>query len=348
MSVTVTPDQLDGYAGQIRANAGSALQTMQEYRNAHCVDYTGLTGLLHLLRVPLGVMSDWGSQLMTAAADKLWLTADNLAGTAQSYRDLDLAAADELWRTVFDAPADHRETDADSPATGYTRGAVITLAVPAPRSDSVEMVNNVYSALELPNRIATWVLGWNPLEKGVPWAIGEFGQLYRIGEAWNELEHAFIAIGTDLTTGMDTLSVHWDSSESGDSGASAAFDHHIRESWVPAMNACGQLCDLFQQLCEQMAAAFQEMVHELLFILNFYGRKIKAAAKVLTELTSLSFKAVWNIKKLVSALYHAVVDLYELTVLKIEMFVECAETLVAAGVALRNHIRGDFEVMQSS
>ncbi|MET0136008.1 MAG: hypothetical protein ABW215_20700 [Kibdelosporangium sp.] len=184
----------------------------------------------------------------------------------------------------------------------------------------------------------------------LPLVFGDWGALRRIAGAWEELEQGCKAVGKDLETGMNTLSEHWDSTEDGSGGASRAFDFHIRERWIPAYEAlgqvCNQVCNTVQQACEQVAQFYEYIVHGVLFMLNFYAKRIKSALVGIRFATSFA-KVLSELRGLVMSVVQLVADANELVLLQLKMFKEGFETLWAGMVSLRDLIRGDFDVVSS-
>jgi hypothetical protein len=77
--------------------------------------------------------------------------------------------------------------------------------------------------------------------------------------AYGEVEQAWRDIARDLDAGMDELSAHW-TSGGVTGGASAAFDYHIHQRWMTALEALAQHADTMEQANEALAAEYEHTV----------------------------------------------------------------------------------------
>lgn len=347
MGVVVDTSYLRGYADQVEANRFGALEQLKTYVREHCENFDGIEGTLYPARWPLEFAAGRLRDAIDDAVTGMGRCAKELRYCADSYDKSDEQAVERLWEAVqrnwSDEPGDYEEKDVTS-SGGFTRGANVDLAAPTDHKDADDAKDGVYGLLGWVNGVVEKLTGVDLLAAVLPLVFGDWGALRRIAEAWGELEHGFRAVGKDLEAGMNTLSEHWDSTESGSGGASRAFDFHIRERWVPAYEALGQVCDTVRQACEQMAQFYEYLVHGVLFMLNFYAGRIKSALVALRSAPSLGakLKELWM---LVTSVVQLVADANELALLELKTFKEGFETLWSGIVSLRNLIRGDFDAL---
>jgi hypothetical protein len=348
VTVQVDTKFLRGYAGQIDADKDHALAKIEEYCRSHCKDVDGVEGTLYPARWPLEYLADSMLDLCDAARRGLWLTAYDLRNAADSYDRSDQDAAERLWTAnrAWSTPDGYREVDVAVTGSAFTGGAEIRLAPPPDGAGTAEAIDSVYQLLGTINEWLKKFTGYDILAKVLPMVFGDWGAVRRIGGAWGELEHGFLAVSRDLREGLDILSEQWDSDVCGVSGASRAFDYHIRGRWVPAFEAVGQLCDGNQQLCETLALQYEYIVRSVLFVLNFYAQRIKKALKgVMTAVNWTKF--LWNLWQLVSTLWQSLVDAVNLAVMQLQVFKEITEQATSTLVAWRNYMRGDFDALKA-
>jgi hypothetical protein len=347
MGVTVDTSYLRGYADQVEKSRYGALEQLKSYTNEHCENYDGIEGTLYPARWPLEFAADQVRDAIDDASMGMGRCAKELRYCADSYDKSDEEAVEQLWAAVqrnwSEKPGDYKEKDVSS-SGGFTGGANVDLVAPTDHKDAGDAKDGVYSALGSINGLVEKLTGIDLLAKVLPLVFGDWGALRRIAEAWGELEHGFKAVGKDLEAGMNTLSEHWDSTEDGSGGASRAFDFHIRERWVPAYDALGQICDTVQQACEQMAQFYEYLVHGVLFMLNYFAKRIKSALVALRFSTTLSAR-LKELFLLVTSVVQLVADANELAYLELKTFKEGFETIWSGIVSLRNLIRGDFDAL---
>jgi hypothetical protein len=326
MGGTVDTSYLRGYADQLEANRTGALARLTTYTGEHCQNFDGVEGSLYPARWPLQFAAD---RLRDALADATM----GMGSCAKELR----------YRSDSYDKSDKQGEDVAS-GGGFTGGADVHLAAPKNRKDADEAKNAVYELLGTINKCVQKVTGYDLLGAVLPLVFGDWGALRRIADAWNELEQGCMALGGDLEAGMNTLSEHWDSTADGSAGASRAFDHHIRERWVPACEALAQACRTVQQASEQLAAFYEQVVRQVLFILNFYAKRITKAITGLLAAADIK-KCLWELYQLVSSVTQLVTDAIEIIWLELKTFKEGFETLWAGLAHLRNLMRGDFDAL---
>jgi hypothetical protein len=346
MGLSVETSYLRGYADQLEANKLGALEDLTKYVNEHCKNFDRIEGSLYPARWPLEFAANQMRDALADATLGMSSCAKELRYTADVYDKSDEQSAERLWeaaRTHWGDIGEYREKDV-STAAGFSHGANVDLAAPKDREEVSNAKDAVYSALGMINGWVERLTGIDILAKVLPLVFGDWGALRRIADAWSELEQGFQAVAKDLNSGMDVLSEHWDSSQDGASGASMLFDYHIRERWVPAYEALGQVCSTVQQGVEQMAQFYETVVHQVLFVLNFYAKRIKNA--LLGIRNALKFtQYLSQLLLLVTSLIQLVVDAIELVWLQIKTLWEGFQTVFEGIVSLRNYLRGDFDAL---
>ncbi|MBM0205750.1 hypothetical protein JNW90_24100 [Micromonospora sp. STR1s_5] len=347
MTLQVESRYLVGYAGQLEANKDGALVSIEQYCRQHCLDFDGLDGTLHPMRWHMEQLASSMLDCCDAAKRGMWLAGHGLRGAAKAYDAADAASAEQLWTSgrAWSMPAGHRERDV-STADGFSQGADVALS-PPPFTSQVGQVKDAIDQLIGP--VAGWVAqltGFDLMEKLTPMTLGDSGAIRRVGAAWGELEHAFLAVAQDIDRGMDVLSTHWNSDLPDTGGASAAFDYHMRKRWKPALEGLAQGCDATQQLYELAAIEYEYLVNTLLFALNFYSKKLKKAMKVFTTTTDWKtfLSTLWEI---VSTVWDVIVGTYDLVFKQTMIFKEVVEMVVANFIYLQNRMRGDFDALKT-
>ena len=348
MGFTVDTAYLRGYADQIEANRFGALEQLKSYGEEHCRNFDRIDGTFYPARLPLTFAADRLRDVLGDANFGMMRCAKELRYCADSYDKSDEHAVEELWKVLqqnwSDKPDDYTEKDVSS-SGGFTAGANVDLAPPEDRHLSEDAVNSIHTTWGWLNSLIKTLTGVDLLAKILPVVVGDWGALRRIAEAWDELEHGFKAVGKDLDAGMNVLSEHWDSTEDGKGGASRAFDFHIRERWVPAYDALGQVCDTMQQVCEATAQAYELAVYQLVFRLNFYVGRIRKAIYGIRAAVSLGSK-LNELRKLVMSVVYLVEEVIRILWLELKMLKEDFEMLWAGIESLRNLIRGDFDALE--
>jgi hypothetical protein len=289
MSIQVETSYLRGYADRIDANCDYALEQMASYARAHCLNFDGLGGTLAPVRPALTSVAETTLDLIAAAQGGLRQTATGLRISAGDYDRSDWTAAETQWSVApqWDTPHGWRETDvAPTNSIGGTGGAVAALMAPPYTPEVEEAVAYLKSTFGTVNNLIEKLTGYDLLGTVAPLALGDWAALKRIACAYGELEQAWRAVANDLRQGMDVLSAHWNSHDSGTSGASQAFDYHIRSRWMVAFEALAQMADTMQQMCESMAAQYEHTVKGLLYTLTFYMARLqKTLGKLMVATT---------------------------------------------------------------
>ncbi|BCJ51829.1 hypothetical protein Asp14428_33040 [Actinoplanes sp. NBRC 14428] len=348
MSIRVEAKYLRGYADRIDANCDSALAEMARYAQGHCLDVEGLGGTLAPARPALSSVAESMLDLIAAAQRGLRKTAADLRRSADDYDRADWTAAETQWSVApgWRAPYDWRETDVGTGSTGGGSGAVLALMAPPYQPEAQEAEDHLKSLFGTVNTVIEKLTGYDLLGTVMPLLLGDWGALKRIARAYGELETGWRAVAADLGEGMDVLSEHWDSTESGTMGASQAFDYHIRGRWMVAFEALAQMADTMQQMCESMAAEYEHTVKGLLYTLTFYLSRIqKGIGKIMTATNWAKLAAA--LYGVVSSLYDLIVDGVKLAVEQVQMFIEGFEMITATVVMLRHQMNGDFDALKA-
>lgn len=347
LNIRVETAYLRGYAKQLNSTADGAMTVLRAYCEDHCKNMSGINGTLYPARLPLERHADVVLDLIDCATRVMSAAASDLALAADLYDRSDAASAESIWTSGrnWEPQEGYREIDYASSSATFSRGPLLDLSVPADRHDSKEAVESVNSGLGTVNGLIEFVTGVNLLEIVMPVMLGEWGAVRRVGKAWGEMEHAFRAVHRDLVDGLDTLSDRWDSVETGDEGASQAFDFNVRKRWGPAFEALAQMCDYCQQLCEALAQMYEWTVDGVLLLLNFYVKKIKKAI-LLASATRNSLKMLNRVRELIMTLKDLVTDLINCMVEQLLMFKEGFESVSAGVVMIRQILNGDLNVFR--
>ncbi len=345
MTILVQTSYLRGYAAQLVATKEGALDAMLQYTRQHCGNLDGLDGTLSVARPGLASIAESMVMLIDAAKGGLGLTAIDLRAAADAYDRSDWMSAERVWAVGREWVTPQGWQDNNAAGSGrFTGGPAVDLPAPPFTPEVEEAKAAAYQALGSINDVVRDYFGYDLLAKVLPLLFGEWGAVKRIGAAYGTMEHAFRDVAADLGHGVDVLSSHWNSRDDG-RGASQAFDYHIRGRWMVALDALAQMCDTIQQMCEAMAAEYEHTVKGLLFMLNFYGTRIKSAIKSLISLPNWK-TAAWNIYSLVSAVWQLIEDTIAMAVEQMLMFGEVIESAVATAVMLRNQMDGDFDALK--
>ena len=345
MSISVETDYLRGYAAQVEGNHDGALATMQEYCAEHCGRTDGLDGLLHDIR-NLVTIQQWSyTRLLEAARRGLLGTATDLRYAADGYDRSDTAAAERVWVSgrAGQMSGGHRERDVTTVGPGFSAGATVNLAVPQQRNETEDVKQAIDDQLGNVNDLVKRFTGYDLLGKVTPLVLGDWGTLRSIADAYGELEDGFTGVSRDLRDGMDVLSTRWDSA----GGASAAFDYHIRERWLPGLDAAARMANGTEQNFQMLAQMYEYAIIALLTAANFYGLRIKKALQALQSVTSLR-EYLFELYQLVVDLYQLIGSLTELIITQTKLFVECVEQILAIGRNVIDFLQGDFEVFQTA
>jgi hypothetical protein len=342
--IEVETGYLKGYEKQIRANAMDILPELSSYCRKHCRNTEGMEGTLTPAKWPVERMADDIADLAAKAKNGLEGVAGDLRSTAFFYDRTEYNNAERMFE--IEVPGDYREkNDKWSPGTDatFSSGPPLALAPPTDYKETKEARAQVFELVGGINDLIARFTGYNILENVLPVVFGEWGALRRVAEAWGRLENAFRSVGADLDEGASKLSSHWNSSVDGRSGASRQFDYHMRAEWVPAFRAIGQRCDLYQQVCEFMAKFYEDAVRDLLFLLNFYVRRIKKiVGKIWEALTDLK-KTLGLLSFLIYTLRQAVEDIIDMIVVEYEKYREFVQMVASANVAVFS--RGALRVL---
>lgn len=135
----------------------------------------------------------------------------------------------------YEVPTGYRERDVASTATSFSAGPVLSLPPPGEHSDEEDFKKSVYGLLGHINSLIKYLTGYDLLTELLPIVLGNSGALRRLADAHRSMEHGIRQVKDDTAAGMNILSSHWTSDGAG--GASTAFDFHIRERWVPALDS---------------------------------------------------------------------------------------------------------------
>ncbi len=347
MSIQVETAYLRGFADRIDVNCDRALASMADYARAHCLNFEGLDGTLAPARWALQSVGDAMLDLVAAAQNGLRQTASDLRRSADDYDRSDLTAAETQWSVApqWTTPYGWQETDRAGGTVGAAGGAVVLLMAPPYKPEVDEVKEALKSTFGGVNDAIMKLTGYDILGTVTPVLLGDWAGLKRIAFAYGELEDAWRAVAADIGAGMDVLSQHWNSNDAGTSGASQAFDFHIRSRWMNAFEALAQMADTMQQMCESMAAQYEHTVKGLLYTLNVWLARIqKGLFKVMVAKNWAKLAAA--LYGLISSLYDLIVDGVTLAVEQVEMFCEGFQMAAATTVFIRHQMNGDFDALK--
>ncbi|MFC4913238.1 hypothetical protein [Actinomadura gamaensis] len=348
--VKVQTSYLRGYAGSIDANATRSLGEIRRYCETHCKNTSGMDGTLRPARWITGQMADHMLDLIGRAERTLTGTASDLRSSATFYDQADEKSAEAVWAAAdkgfWDStgvPKNYQEKNAQWSSgqdAKFSQGATFVLRPPAEHHEAQELRHQVHGKVSWIDKIIKYLTGQDLLTKVMPIVLGDWGALRRVSEAWGQLATAFRAVGDDLSEGLSKVSSHWDSSADGRSGASRNFDYQIKGYLIPAFNEVAKICEAFRDACQFMATFYEDCCRDLIFLLNWYGKKIR---KAWIALKSAYGMGLWpllkNTTKLISALWRAIEDLIELIKTEYQKYEDLVKLLISGHEALLGRYR---------
>ena len=297
MSIDVETPFLRGYADLIEADCDSALRSMAEYVQVHCNDFEGLDGTLTPLQPALRSLAEATADLITAAQGGLRQTAADLRRSADDYDRADWTAAETQWSVApqWSTPQAWRETDVVTKTTsgGYGYGAVVALMAPLYTPEVGEAQDNLKTLFGTVNTIIEKLTGYDLLGAVMPLLLGDWAALKRIARRLRRARDRLAYRRRRPRPGHERPVPALDLG--GVTGASDAFDYHIRSRWMTAFEALAQRADTIEQMCESMAAQHEHTVKGLLYTLTFYMARISKGLNKIMVAT--------NWAKLATALY---------------------------------------------
>ncbi|MBY8872307.1 hypothetical protein K7640_10695 [Micromonospora sp. PLK6-60] len=347
MSMQVDPDYLRGYAEQIEADRDGALATLQQFCREHCDNRDGLDGTLWPARAPLEVMVEFTLNMAAGAHAGMSSLAYNLRYSAGLYDRAEQAntatmeTVGQRWATVDES----WEAHPSSAGGAFTGGAQVSPAPPAFESALGDVEALAHGTIGDINGVIKALTGFDLFSKIMEFAVGDWGRVRYIGEGFGELEHGFRAISRDLAQGMDVLAPHWTSGGHHSGSPAELFEETIRQRWVPGFDALAQGCNAFQQECEALAQSYGYIIGSLVFVTNFYEKKIRRVLALLLSATDWR-KYLGTFFRLVKELWDVLVGTAKLIWEQTVMWKEQIEFMCTSLAHMYKIFRGDFEVFQ--
>lgn len=269
---------LHGYAAQLRGDV-AGMTTICDYAAAHLRNFDRISGLLEPAQWYSGIMADQIVDKMCPAFHGLLrLTSDNLTKSAITY---DTAEQDALVRFqagqgggTDTAPPD---TQAPPAAQGFTAGADVAPKPPKDERLTGWVEDKLADLLGEVTAVVRFFTGYDIIDEWAPVVLGDWGAVYRLADAYNEVTHSVRAIHQDVRAGMDILAPHW--LGSGGGAAAAGFGKHVGGRLLPGLNLFAEVTDGARAAHEFIAITYEAIVTNAIWLLDYYAVRFKSVVK---------------------------------------------------------------------
>lgn len=258
-------------AEQVAVHVDTTVPRMAAYCRTHCGNIAGLDGPLAAAERTVTRMSDYMLAMFPRVRTALADFGSALAATADQYDRAEEKAAEALRKLAAEhdvaVPVIGPDTaDIPASATGPT------LVEPEEHPQAQHARRALHEDFGTINTVVRTLTGLDVLARVDPLLLGEWGRLRTVADAWGQLETAFRALGEDLVEGQRQTASTWE----GGASAGADLDRRAREDWEALCERLARICGEFGRLCASMHALYQDTVKDLLFLVGFYTRRVRA------------------------------------------------------------------------
>lgn len=307
--LVVHADYLRGYAKQLASIDNEPEEHLKRYVNLHYRDTEGITGWLAEVIPKVKEMAEVACGVLEQTTRGLSGTSCALEGAARSYDLQDNESARQIFGTAAEMlPDDYVEVDKPGKAKGsFSHGPTVELLPPEDVRRAPKHREKIHEELDDINPWIKSMTGFDAL-KWCLWVVEpEWGALERIGEAYSYGEKWYAALAEDVDAGMDVLSAHWT-----DGDASAAFDHHIREEWLPYLESAALHERVGGDLYMYVAAGIEWLVPAFVEVVGTFARFVERVRDAIREFNAKDYwDAAKELAKAVVALVKLIKDVAE-------------------------------------
>jgi hypothetical protein len=284
---------LRGYAGQLRGNADGAT-TISDYAATHLRNFDRISGLLEPAQWYSSFFADlFVDKVCPAVHGLLRRTSDQLTQSAITY---DTAEQDALVRFqagqgggTGTAPPDTAPPDTQAPpgVQGFTDGADVAPKPPKDERLTGWVEDKLADLLGEVTAVVRFFTGYDIIDEWAPVVLGDWGAIYRLADAYNEVTHSFRAVHQDVKAGMDVLAPHWLGSDGG--AAAAGFGKHVGGRILPGLDLFAETADSARAAHEYIAITYEAIVTNAIWLLDYYAVRFKSVVKrIATAVKELS------------------------------------------------------------
>lgn len=273
---------LYGYAGQLQGDA-AGMTTISDYAATHLRNFDRISGLLEPAQWYSSIMADQVVDKMCPAFDGMMrLTADRLTQTAITY---ETAEQDALVRFQAGQGGGVGTAPPDSPpppaGAGFTDGADVAPKPPKDECLTEWVEEKLADLLGEVTAVVRFFTGYDIIDEWAPVVLGDWGAIYRLADAYNEITHSVRAVHQDVQAGMDVLAPHWLGSDGG--AAAAGFGRHVGGRLLPGLNLFAEVTDGSRAAHEFIAITYEAIVTNAIWLLDYYAVRFKSVVKRIAQ-----------------------------------------------------------------
>jgi hypothetical protein len=332
----VDTPHLRGYAQQL---SRSSLHSsgIAGYVDGTCGDTSGWSGLLSFLVDNYSGMVSDGSAASRQLSTALYNTSFNLELTATDYDKSDHDASVMLSGVVNTPVGPRLPASGPGGTATYADTSDPTAALVAPQSYDdliASQVDEIGGIIGLFNDVYEMITGDSLLAKIVEPVSGDWGKVYGLADAWDNVGDAYLDLHGNLDGGLSRLDAHWD----GD--AATAFDAFVDEYLLYLLDlkeSTGTVSNALRDLAEDTKENFDVIIQTLNTVWSIISAALASFAIPLYGQAKLAkavwdtAKLIWNIYKIINLIRQLIDFVVEMTQLVSEIFDESGELPTTAG-----------------